>query len=170
MTPEIGSTVTVHPSGRVKVLPLPLALPGKCVICGASNNDDGRFYIDFGFEIDFYGVVYFCSHCFSEVAATIGFISPATYESLKLDVEHAREDKLKLGAENVKFRVALRQLDFLGSHGAIVDFDPGVEESAEQKRSDNSKSAKQTDEPGRTNVSKTGKSKSTELDIDAIDI
>ncbi len=59
--------------GRFQVSPVPVALPGKCVVCG-SVGGDGRQFVDFGFDIDFYGVVYFCSPCIAECARAVGFV------------------------------------------------------------------------------------------------
>lgn len=154
----------------MQIIPLPLALPGKCIVCGASNNDDGRQYIDFGLEIDFYGVVYFCTHCMSETAVAIGYRSPSLFAVIEEENIEFAGKLSELSAENVKLRVALSQLDFLGTHGAIVDFDPGIEEPADTKRSDDSESIKPSDEPGRTNVSKARKLKSTEYDPDELEI
>lgn len=154
----------IHPSGRVQVQPLPNALPGKCSLCGASDNVDGREYIDIGFELDFYGVIYFCTHCMSEIAAAIGYIGPENYADLGKENTSLLSELSGLSAENVKLRVALNSLDFLGSHGALVDDVADTKESIEAKRRDNTKSAKQINEPGRTNVSKATKSNSLSLD------
>src|SRR5690349_12145496 len=41
--------------------------PGKCANCRASK-DDGRQYIDFGLEVDWYGIVYLCGLCLKDIA------------------------------------------------------------------------------------------------------
>lgn len=148
---------------------MPVALPGKCIICGASDNTDGRFYIDFGFEIDFYGVVYFCSHCLSECAAAVGYISPSLFKVVDEENKEFASKLSELSAENVKLRVGLSQLDFLGSHGTISDFDPGVKESADTKGSDDPEPIKPAPKPGRTNVPKV-RNNTTELDISDLDV
>jgi hypothetical protein len=154
----------------VKLLPLPVALPGKCIVCGASDNTDGRKYLDFGFEIDFYGVVYFCTHCFSETAKAVGYISPDVASILDTKIEEITADAENFRAENVKLRVALNQLDFLGSNPAPVVSNSDIKSRAETKRSDDSKSAKQNNESGRADVPKTGKSDpDSEFSIDLED-
>jgi hypothetical protein len=144
----------------VKVIPHPIALPGKCSLCGASDNDDGRKYVDIGFELDFYGVIYFCTHCFIQIADSIGYIAPEVNEVIYNDMARHANRVSELEAENVKLRVSLSSLDFLGSHGTVNDFDSGIEESVVEEGRDNSKPSKSTDEPGHTNVPKAGKSKS----------
>lgn len=114
--------------------------------------------MDIGFEIDFYGVIYFCTHCIAEIAHALGYITYDENKKLKEQIDGYIDHVSELSAENVKFRVALSQLDFLGSHGAVVDNDTSAEKPVEQKRLDNSKSVKQVDEPGPTNIPKTGKS------------
>lgn len=140
----------------MKLLPLPVALPGKCIICGASDNDDGRQYIDIGFEIDFYGVIYFCSHCMSEAAVAIGYRSPSLFQVIDDENKSLLKEFAELSAENVKLRVALNQLDFLGSNDSANNVGVNTKEPVKQKRPDNHKPAKQINEPRPTNVSKTG--------------
>src|SRR5690349_2608003 len=151
---------TIHPSGRVQILDSPISLPGKCVLCGASDNNDGRQYIDIGFELDFYGVIYFCTHCLQEVSAAAGFFPAHLVESLKLEIHNLAEDKMKVDAENVKLRVALNNLDFLGTNADYNPANSSSEESVNDSKSDNTKSSKPFDESGHTNIPKTRKSKS----------
>lgn len=49
-------------NGRFKFLERPASLPGKCACCGAVTKP----VIDFGFDLDFYGVVYLCVDCLGE--------------------------------------------------------------------------------------------------------
>lgn len=59
---------------KFRVLESPREIPGVCQSCGSSRTDD-RDYVDFGLTIDFLGVVYFCTFCFTECANTLGFLS-----------------------------------------------------------------------------------------------
>lgn len=52
-------------NSRVRLLDRPLAVPGKCAICGAVD----RKVIDIGFNLDYYGAVYFCVICIKEITA-----------------------------------------------------------------------------------------------------
>lgn len=64
---------------RFSVIEKPIASPGKCVVCGAVN----RPVIDFNFNIDWYGAVYFCTICMREAASKLGFISLEKYIGLE---------------------------------------------------------------------------------------
>lgn len=56
MTAELSESVI---NGRFKYSEKPLASPGKCAVCGAVD----RPVIDFGFDLDYYGAVFFCVDC-----------------------------------------------------------------------------------------------------------
>lgn len=56
------------------VLQSPIMAPHKCCMCGASSTHDGRKYVDTGIDIEFYGVVYYCSICFAETAKKLNFV------------------------------------------------------------------------------------------------
>lgn len=56
MTVELSESVI---NGRFQYSEKPLASPGKCAVCGAVD----RPVIDFGFDVDYYGAVYFCVDC-----------------------------------------------------------------------------------------------------------
>lgn len=56
---------------KYTVVDVPYYKPGKCANCGASKND-GRKYIDFGLEVDWYGIVYLCGTCLNDVAKNAG--------------------------------------------------------------------------------------------------
>lgn len=142
----------------MKILENPVALPGKCACCGASDNDDGRKYVDIGFELDFYGVVYFCTHCLSEIAAAVGYVAPSLFKVVEEENFELANKVSGLSAENVKLRVALDHLDFLGTGSDSDVSTTVVEESTEPKRPVDPKPAKPVDESGHTNVPKTRKS------------
>jgi hypothetical protein len=57
-------------NGRFQLLDRPAALPGKCAVCGAVNKP----VVDFGFDLDFYGVVMFCVECLRSAAQIIGMV------------------------------------------------------------------------------------------------
>lgn len=65
-------------SSRVQFLPVPVAHPGICVLCGAAN----KAVVDFGKKIERYGRVYFCEDCIKEVSLAIGYIPVAGFDQL----------------------------------------------------------------------------------------
>lgn len=81
----------------------PLA-PGHCYLC-MSVGGDGRKFIDFHKQVKKYGRVYFCSYCFEEVNAKLGWVSPANFDVCELQaikqaelIETLKEDNAKLAS------------------------------------------------------------------------
>lgn len=96
-------TTEIDPCSRIKVLDTPILAPGICCLCGSSGGD-GRKFIDFGKQLDWYGAVYFCSICIQETAQAIGFIPADNFD--KLYEAHRREqiekDKLEQSYKSVE--------------------------------------------------------------------
>lgn len=92
--------MTVEATSRIQVLTSPLVAPGKCIVCGAVDSEQGRTYIDFGFSIKFYGVVYFCSFCLVEIAEAVNFVKNEKYLALL-----EKYEELKKALETSKERV-----------------------------------------------------------------
>lgn len=59
---------------KFSILSVPHFKPSKCANCG-SCKEDGRSYIDFGLEIEFYGILYLCSLCLKEIALRAGLFN-----------------------------------------------------------------------------------------------
>lgn len=55
-------------NGRFRFLERPAVAPGKCACCGAVDKP----VVDFGFDLDFYGVVYLCLDCLGEAVQVAG--------------------------------------------------------------------------------------------------
>lgn len=72
---------TAATTSRYKVLERPYALPGKCVTCGATD----RPVVDTNWNIDYYGAVYFCVFCLSEVARVIGMVDGSELREAEAD-------------------------------------------------------------------------------------
>lgn len=108
---------------RFKILDYPHALPCKCVVCG-SGGGDGRKFVDFGFDLDYYGVVYFCTTCFTEPLNIQGWLSPPQVETIKAEMSLQETRLSEMEYENVRLRGALSQLDFLGTCSCHSDNGP----------------------------------------------
>lgn len=63
---------------RFQLLDKPIAAPGKCAVCGSVS----RPVIDFNFNLDWYGAVYFCIECMQAAAKAIGLVSIKEYTAL----------------------------------------------------------------------------------------
>lgn len=62
--------MSVQTHSRFKILERPCANPGKCAVCGSSD----RPVVDFGFDLDWYGTVYFCVKCLTEIASVVNMV------------------------------------------------------------------------------------------------
>ena len=73
-------------NSRIQVRNNAPALPGKCVVCGTPGDieDPDRTFIDFGFDLDDYGTVYFCSTCMNQIANALGYISDSEWAKLQV--------------------------------------------------------------------------------------
>lgn len=56
---------------KYRIMDVPDFSPGKCANCGSSKND-GRKYIDFGLQVDWYGTVYLCGTCIHDISSNMG--------------------------------------------------------------------------------------------------
>lgn len=98
-------------TSKYKWLDQPYALPCKCTGCGIGHNDDGRrTFLDTGMELDYYGVIYICSNCFIEMAAGLGYLSPAQYTKVADDGVEAEIQNRGLKVENEALRTAIKLL------------------------------------------------------------
>jgi hypothetical protein len=68
---------------KYRIMAMPDFKPSKCANCG-SCKADGRKYIDFGLEIDWYGIVYLCGLCLTDIADKMGL-----FDQLKNHIDEA---------------------------------------------------------------------------------
>ncbi len=72
---------------KYRILALPDVGPAlKCANCGCGRND-GRGYIDFGLQVDWYGVVYLCTECLRDIAEKAGLFRSLELKILQLEEE-----------------------------------------------------------------------------------
>lgn len=159
-------TALINNLGRIQLIQgSPPALPGKCVVCGSVDCPDG--YVDTGWEIDFYGVVYFCAYCLRETLGVIGYLPVDSFKELTRRLLEQRAKCELLEIENEELR---RGLDTLGSIGRFslsdstsdssdVSVDEVVSEPVQEPERINPKSTgrkarstKQTDESGSSGI------------------
>jgi hypothetical protein len=73
-----------------------------------SAGSNNREFIDFGFSTEWYGAVYFCTICFSEIARALDFVGFKTYETLLSQNQELKEalDKAnkRIGSLNATLR------------------------------------------------------------------
>ena len=70
---------------KYHITDVPMHKPGKCGNCGASKND-GRKYLDFGLEIEWYGTFYLCGFCLEDTAKQIGLFTKLEMKIVELEL------------------------------------------------------------------------------------
>lgn len=82
--------INYREASKIQILEAPRLSPGVCAVCGSSNNED-RNYIDTGWTIEWYGVVYFCTFCMTEIANHIGCLTKEQSEALEEELNSAKQ-------------------------------------------------------------------------------
>lgn len=77
-------------TSRFQIVDRPVAHPGKCCVCGATD----RECVDFGMDLEDYGAVYFCLDCMREGGLAAGLIHPDAHADVKLGAEQSLSDYL----------------------------------------------------------------------------
>lgn len=101
--------ITYRDASKIRVLEAPRLAPGVCTVCGCSDNED-RQYVDTGWDIEFYGVVYFCTFCFLEVANHVGCLTKEQSEALEDELNRAKQTILNFRNKEKIVDDALNQL------------------------------------------------------------
>lgn len=111
--PESITTYAQVESSRVSILDAPVMNPGTCAICGTSRNDD-RKYIDLGLDVDFIGVIYFCTFCIQELVNRIGCAMPDQVKVLEDELTSARQTILEFQSQKAAYDDAINTLRSTG--------------------------------------------------------
>lgn len=90
MTQQLADVVR----SRFSLSARPFAAPGKCAVCGAVD----RPVVDFGLDLDEYGVVYFCVSCLTQVAHDNLDMVPASDLRTTQSIVEELQNKLNLSA------------------------------------------------------------------------
>ena len=109
-------------SGRIKLLSNPDALPAKCAICGYPGGDQRKF-VDFGLDIDYYGVIYLCTDCMNEIAVGIGYLLPEVVTKITAENELLKEAlKVAQADQEILYELRTHLGLFSGTiHGPVLD-------------------------------------------------
>jgi hypothetical protein len=140
----------------------PPCMPGKCAVCGGSGDKDSEF-LDIGLELDFYGVVYFCSICvFGDILKALDLVTQQKYDELSKEVESTSLELELMRAQNKELFSVLRSFGNLGiintadnsntEQSAVVEAVPENSGTAKTATSTKSRSSKQTNESRSTGV------------------
>ncbi len=106
MTAAPGGTV-----GKFQIIEgyLPIS-PSKCMACGSFHGT----FVDFGLNDDWYGAVYFCSACVTDMADQLGFHSPAQWAHMETAFKKQEQEINFLNEQLKRYKDAV---DALGSVG-----------------------------------------------------
>ena len=103
---------------RIQIVDAPPAAPGHCAICGTTQGP----MVDFGMNMEFYGVIYFCvESCLVELANSFDYHSPRQWKMIMNQVEDQRRELQELRDQNEKMSHAL------GIFDSIKSIDPSAE-------------------------------------------
>ena len=116
---------TNTPNSRFQIHRLALAAPNKCAVCGSVGGDlDERMFIDIGMEQEFYGVVYYCTTCFTECANYLGYASEEQTAEFLIEQLALKDEIVRLENERDGLLTALK---------SIYDGKPGVGSRSESQ-------------------------------------
>lgn len=85
----------------------PPVSPNKCMTCGKYHGT----FIDFGFNDDWYGAVYFCSDCITGMASVLGYISSDEKDKFIAKIDEYVEKIKELEKEKDVYRNAVVALE-----------------------------------------------------------
>lgn len=93
------------PNDKIQIISNPTALPGTCVLCHGPG--DGRKFLDFGLDIDFYGQVLFCDRCLTPVAEALNYVPFDEYKKCADILQEALDRGIALENDNNRLRSLL---------------------------------------------------------------
>lgn len=176
---------TSDASARVQKVPVPVASPGACILCGKYTHPEGFAF--FGLEFEFYGTLYFCGDCVGDIASTFGWLPPDRVTALLAEHEDVLQENINLG-DKVKFLEeavdsltkyrAVGDNNFVATIASIVEqvesptdeqpeleFTPSTESSVNEQSSDESDVSEPVSEQGTDDVPSTTGDESTSSEL-----
>lgn len=109
-SPNIPAEEWFGPNSRYSLHQAPILAPGICIVCKTGSTDE-RTFIDLGMSFKWYGRMYMCSLCISEIARGIGFGDPDKIAAIQTANEI-------LGLSNIELRKQFEDLN--ESHRALA--------------------------------------------------
>lgn len=152
-----------NPNSRVQVVDAPVAHPGYCALCGSAGGD-GRKFIDTQWAPEeWWGVVYYCTYCFAEIANQVGYQTNDQVMDTQRRLTETEARLREVLDECSNLRVAV---DALAASGYAVpdDVEDGMDDSEESSDGE-SGTTQSSDESGSSDVPKT-----PELDLSEFDL
>lgn len=122
---------------KYRILDRPDVNPAKCANCG-STRVDGRKYVDFGLQVDWYGVVFLCSLCLGDIALNAGILKAFEVRILQLEQIIASKESSDVKAEELQatflstYEGVKKYFDNLSSSGNGVPSDSDTSTSSDE--------------------------------------
>lgn len=89
---------------KYRILERPDVNPAKCANCGGFK-DDGRLYIDFGLHVDWYGAVFLCGLCLTEISTKMGLHRALEVKILQLENQIQELKCAQISADDLRSTV-----------------------------------------------------------------
>lgn len=140
-TPDIPENMVYTTIDKFQVLQGPATLPPyKCASCGNEIMTKEQWFVDWLFQLDFYGQVLFCTDCVRQMANQLGYMDPQQVRQLVEAKSKLIQQVSQLINENTELRNALAAIGIVTADSEFVkrDVAPGKtrsqESRAEQRR------------------------------------
>lgn len=134
-------------SNKVQITRTPQVAPHACCNCGFGGEQEGRYFIDFGIDIEYYGTILICTECFGEVAALVDYDSPAISLKKSDIIGVLTQENSRLREIEAKYNVIMDVVGTIDGNLVKPGFSPTVPGEVVQKKSG---------KPGRTNKDSAG--------------
>lgn len=93
------------------------ALPHHCVVCTRYKGE----FIDFGLDLEYFGVVYLCPECFKAIGFLAGLVSADDLEIAQKKIDHLQLVNEELEQKVDTYESVLDGLNFLRSRSSFDD-------------------------------------------------
>jgi hypothetical protein len=105
----------------ILIVDKPTAMPAKCRICSVGSDSDREWWIDTGVMEEWYGAVYYCSTCLTQMANMAGFLSIEQAAELDRDNQNVRK---QLSDYETDFALLRSVLDSRNEVAALLRYAP----------------------------------------------
>lgn len=152
---ESGVT-TSDASARVQRVPVPVASPGSCLLCGKHSHPQGFVFFS-NVDFEFYGTLYFCADCVGDIANCFGWMEPDRVNAILAEHAVVLQENEILGRQITELEQAVDALTrYRSSSNDLINVitaapvEQGVvtSDAEPEQRSDGSSEPEPSEQPG----------------------